>query len=135
MVVSRGARVSWLAVLIGGALGSAARHGVNLAAPRLFGSSTPYATAAVNMIGALAVGLLAGAIASQRLTLTPTERTLYLTGVLGGFTTFSSFMLDTLALAQAGSTTKAVINLIAQLIVGVALVFAGYRLGFGAQQG
>lgn len=127
--------MNWLAVLIGGALGSAARHGVNLAAPRLFGSATPYATAAVNMIGALVIGLLAGALASQRLTLTPTERTLYLTGVLGGFTTFSSFMLDTLALAQAGSTTKAVINLIAQLIVGVALVFAGYRLGFGAQQG
>jgi CrcB protein len=127
--------VTWLAVLLGGALGAAARHGMNLAAPRLFGSATPYATAAVNMIGAVVVGLLAGALASQRFTLSPTERALYLTGLLGGFTTFSSFMLDTLVLWQAGATTKAVINLLAQLILGVALVFAGYRLGVGAQQG
>ena len=123
--------MTWLAVLVGGAVGSAARHAINLAAPRIFGSATPYATAAVNMIGSLIIGLLAGALASQRLTMSPIERALVFTGLLGGFTTFSSLMLDGLALWQGGSTSKAVANLIGQLIVGCGLVYAGYRLGFG----
>ena len=121
--------LTWLAVLVGGALGSAARHGMNLIAPRLFGSAAPYATAAVNMIGALAIGVLAGMLQGQRLSLTTTERALYLTGILGGFTTFSSFMLDSLVLWQAGSTAKAVLNLVGQLILGTMLAYAGYRVG------
>jgi CrcB protein len=126
--------MTWLAVLLGGALGAAARHGINLAAPRLFGSATPYATAAVNLIGALAIGVLAGAMAAQKLTLSPTERLLYLTGILGGFTTFSSLMLDSLVLWQAGATARAALNLAAQLVIGCLLVLGGYRLGFGPAQ-
>ena len=126
-----GVAMTWIAVLVGGALGSAARHGVNLIAPRLFGAANPYATAAVNLAGAFIIGLLAGAMSGQRLALSPTERALYLTGILGGFTTFSSFMLDSLALWQAGATTKAIANLIGQLLLGVVLVFAGYRVGVG----
>src|SRR5687767_3490677 len=121
--------LTWIAVLVGGALGSAARHGVNIVAPRLFGNATPYATATVNMIGALAIGVLAGMLEAQRLSMTPIERALYLTGILGGFTTFSSFMLDSLVLWQAGSTTKAVINLVGQLVLGSMLAYAGYRAG------
>ena len=126
--------VTWLAVLLGGALGSAARHGVNLIAPKIFGSASPYATAAVNLIGALVIGVLAGMLVSQWLTMTATERLFYLTGILGGFTTFSSLMLDTLLLSQAGATPRAVINLLGQLLLGCVLVFAGYRLGFGAAE-
>lgn len=121
--------LTWLAVLVGGALGSGARHGVNLIAPRLFGSAAPYATAAVNMIGALAIGVFAGMMDAQRLSMTPTERALYLTGILGGFTTFSSFMLDSLVLWQAGSTVKAAVNLVGQLVMGAMLAYAGYRAG------
>ena len=121
--------MTWLAVLLGGALGSGARHGVNLIAPRVFGSVAPYATAAVNMIGALAIGVLAGMMDAQRLSMTPIERALYLTGILGGFTTFSSFMLDSLVLWQAGSTVKAVVNLVGQLVLGAMLAYAGYRAG------
>ena len=121
--------LTWLAVLLGGALGSGARHGVNLIAPRVFGSVAPYATAAVNMIGALAIGVLAGMMDAQRLSMTPIERALYLTGILGGFTTFSSFMLDSLVLWQTGSTVKAVVNLVGQLVLGAMLAYAGYRAG------
>ena len=124
--------LTWLAVLVSGALGSAARHGVNIVAPRLFGSATPLATAAVNMIGALVIGVLAGALASQRLSMSVNERALVFTGLLGGFTTFSSFMLDGLVLWQAGSTSKALANLIGQLLLGCVLVYGGYRLGLGA---
>lgn len=123
----------WIAVLAGGALGAAARYGVHLVSPRLFGTATPYATAAVNLIGALIIGILAGAMTAQKLSLTPVERAFYMTGILAGFTTFSSLMLDTLVMWQAGSTTKAVVNLVGQLLLGCALVAAGYRLGFGAE--
>ena len=106
---------------------------MNLIAPRLFGSAAPYATAAVNLIGAFIIGLLAGAMSGQRLALSPAERALYLTGILGGFTTFSSFMLDSLVLWQSGATSKAIANLSGQLLAGCVLVLAGYRLGFGGE--
>jgi len=121
--------MTWVAVLLGGAFGSAARHGVNLMTARMLGTATPYATAAVNLIGSFAIGVLAGALATERLSLTPTERTLLFTGILGGFTTFSSLMLDTLVLWHAGSIAKAVANLIGQLVIGCVLVYLGYRLG------
>jgi CrcB protein len=121
--------MTWVAVLLGGALGSAARHGVNLMTSRTLGTPTPYATAAVNLIGSFAIGALAGALATERLSLTPTERTLLFTGILGGFTTFSSLMLDTMVLWQAGSVAKAIANLIGQLVIGCVLVYLGYRLG------
>jgi CrcB protein len=121
--------LTWLAVLAGGALGSAARHGVNLIAPRLFGSAAPYATATANMIGALAIGVLAGMMEAQRLSMTTTERALYLTGILGAFTTFSSLMPDSLVLWQAGATAKAVLNLVGQLVLGALLAYIGYRAG------
>lgn len=121
--------MTWIAVLLGGALGSAARYGMNLVTLRVVGNPTPYSTAAVNMIGSFAIGVLAGALATERLTLTPAERTLLFTGILGGFTTFSSLMLDTLVLWQAGSMVKAIANLVGQFVVGCALVYLGYKLG------
>lgn len=121
--------MTWVAVLLGGALGSAARHGVNLMTARVLGTPTPYATAAVNMIGSFAVGVLAGVLATGRLSLTPTERALIFTGLLGGFTTFSSLMLDTLTLSHAGAIGKTALNLVGQFVIGCALVYLGYRLG------
>jgi CrcB protein len=121
--------VTWLAVLLGGAIGSGARHGLNLMTASALGTPTPYATAAVNMIGTFAIGVLAGVLATERLTLAPAERTFLITGILGGFTTFSSLMLDTLVMWQAGAIPKALANLIGQLVIGCALVYLGYRLG------
>ena len=123
---------AWFAVLIGGAVGSAARFGVNLIMARALGTPTPYATAAVNLIGSFAVGVLAGALAAKRATLTPVEHTLLITGVLGGFTTFSSLMLDSLLLSQSGAAWKPLANLVAQFAIGLLLVYAGYRTGLGA---
>lgn len=122
----------WFAILLGGALGSAARHGVNVAASRWLESSTPYATAVVNLIGSLIIGVLAGALAAQRLSMTTTMRAFVFVGLLGGFTTFSSFMLDTLTLSEAGSTTTMLGNLVGQVVVGFALVYAGYHIGLRA---
>ena len=119
----------WLAVFAGGALGSVARHGVNLWATRLLGEPGPYATATVNMAGSLAIGVLAGALAAHRLTMSMPLRTFVFVGIIGGFTTFSSFMLDSLTLLQNGATGRALLNMVGQIVVGFLLVYVGYRIG------
>ena len=108
------------AVALGGALGSLARHGVNLAFTHTLGRPVPYATAAVNLLGSAAIGVLAGLIASGRLTMTPNMRTFVFVGLLGGFTTFSSFVLDTLTLTHAGDHALAMSNVVGQTAVGLA---------------
>ena len=121
--------MTWLAVVLGGALGTAARHAVNLATTRLMSTPVPWATAAVNMIGSLVIGVLAGALAAERLSLSPFARAFIFVGILGGFTTFSSFMLDSLTLLHTGVAMKATLNLAGQLALGLALTFAGYYIG------
>ncbi len=105
------------------------RHGVNLAAGRLFGAAIPYGTAIVNIAGCACIGLLAGAVAQGRLQLSEPMRALVLVGILGGFTTFSSFGLDTLTLAQDGRRAAAAANVVLQVGVGLAAVFAGFAWG------
>lgn len=119
----------WLAVGAGGALGSMARHGVNVLFSHLFERATPYATGAVNLLGSAVIGLLAGRLASGRLHLSTEMRTFVLVGILGGFTTFSSFMLDTLTLGQGGHQSLAFWNVGLQTALGLVFVWAGYRLG------
>jgi CrcB protein len=116
------------AVAVGGALGSLARHGVNSAVAQIFGRPVPYATAAVTLVGSAAIGVLAGLLASGRLTMAPTARAFVFVGILGGFTTFSSFMLDTLTLAQTGQASLAMSNVLAQTAIGLIAVYAGYYL-------
>ena len=116
----------WIAVALGGALGSMARHGVNLAFAHLTGRSSPYATATVNILGSLAIGVLAGLTAGGRMHLSPTARTFVFVGILGGFTTFSSFMLDTLTLGHGNDHGLAVSNVLVQIVLGLIAVFAGY---------
>jgi CrcB protein len=116
------------AVALGGAVGSVARHLVNAACALVLGRPAPYATAAVNLIGSAAIGVLAGLIASGRLTMAPTVRAFVFVGLLGGFTTFSSLMLDTLTLTHAGERTLAMSNVLGQAVIGLVAVYAGYYL-------
>jgi CrcB protein len=118
--------MTWIAVAAGGAIGSLARHAVNLVFSHLTGSATPWATATVNVFGSLAIGVLAGLTAAGRLHLSPPLRTFIFVGILGGFTTFSSFMLDTLTLGHGTHHRLAIGNLAAQLVLGCAAVFLGY---------
>ena len=119
----------WLAVAAGGALGSMARHGVNIFFAHVLERATPYATATVNLAGALVIGLLAALVASGRLQWTAEARTFVFVGILGGFTTFSSFMLDTLTLGSGGQQSLAFWNVTLQTLCGLAAVWGGYRLG------
>jgi CrcB protein len=118
--------VNLLLIAIGGAIGTVARHGMNVLCARLLERPGPYATAAVNLMGAGAIGLLAGLIASGRLQMQPTVRTFVFVGVLGGFTTFSSYMLDSFALVHGGDYGVAFANVAGQTVLGFAAVWAGY---------
>ena len=119
--------MTWLAIALGGTLGTLARHGVNIAMARAM-RPAPYATAIVNLVGSFAIGALAGAIAGGRLAMPGPLRAFVFVGILGGFTTFSSFMLDTLALVEGGSPNAAFINVAGQTLVGLAVTFGAYRL-------
>jgi len=119
----------WLAVAAGGALGSMARHGVNILFAHALPRAVPYATAMVNLVGSVVIGLLAALVASGRLQMSAEARTFVFVGILGGFTTFSSFMLDTLTLGHGGEQALACWNVTLQTTAGLALVWVGYRVG------
>ena len=119
----------WIAVAGGGALGSLARHAVNLFFAHTLERAVPYATAAVNTAGSLVIGLLAGLLATGRVHMSPEWRTFVFVGILGGFTTFSSFMLDTFTLGHGGDHALAFWNVAGQVALGLGLVWGGYRAG------
>jgi CrcB protein len=124
--------VIWLAVGLGGALGSMARHGLNGLVHRLALAATfPYGILVVNVTGSLLIGVVAGMAAAGRLHFSYEMRTFVVVGLVGGFTTFSSFSLDTLALIKDGHAMQAVWNVAGQLALGLVAVFLGFRLGHG----
>lgn len=119
----------WLAIGAGGALGAMARHGLNhLVHQRALGAVFPYGIFVINVAGSFAVGLVAGLVAGHRVELSYTARAFVIVGFLGGFTTFSSFSLDTLALARDGHAGLAFLNAAGQVVLSLAAVWAGYRL-------
>jgi CrcB protein len=121
---------AWIAVAIGGAIGSVARHAVNhLVHIRWFTTRFPAATAVVNVVGCFVIGLLAGLLASNRVALRFYWREFVFVGVLGGFTTFSTFGLDTYMLAQTHSSQAALLNVAANTIGGLMAVWIGYAVG------
>jgi CrcB protein len=117
-------------VALGGALGSVSRY--------LLGTWTqsfsksidfPYGTLTVNLIGCFVIGLLSQ-LAEARGAFTPESRALVFIGILGGFTTFSSFGNDTINLLRDGETVNALANIGANVIVGLALVWLGRTIAY-----
>ena len=106
--------MTWLAVAAGGALGSMARHGVNILFAHVLERAAPYATATVNLAGSVIIGLLAALIATGKVHMSPELRTFIFVGILGGFTTFSSYMLDTFTLGHGGDHAMAFWNVAVQ---------------------
>jgi len=121
--------MSWMAVAVGGALGSMARHGVNMLFAHVLERSVPYATAAVNIAGSWTIGLLAALVATGRLQMSNEWRTFVFVGILGGFTTFSSFMFDTFTIGHGGDHALAFWNVALQMALGLVAVWGGFRLG------
>lgn len=111
---------------LGGFIGSALRFMVSGWTQRLAPfSDFPYGTLAVNVIGCLLIGLLGG-LAEYRQMFDPGQRLLLVIGVLGGFTTFSTFSFETLLLTQDGQLLKAAANIVAQVLFGMMAALAGY---------
>jgi len=111
-------------VFLGGGVGSALRHGVNLAAARLLGLGFPYGTLTVNVVGSLAMGALAGHFAFKA-EAAQAWRLFLTTGVLGGFTTFSAFSLDAVLLYERGQPGLALLYVVASVAVSIAALLAG----------
>jgi CrcB protein len=95
--------MNYLLVFIGGGLGSVLRHIVNVVCPRLFGANFPYHTFIINITGSTVMGLIAGYLAFKGAAAQP-WRLFLMTGILGGYTTFSAFSLDTAVLYERGES-------------------------------
>ena len=119
----------WIAIAVGGGLGAVARHAVNHLFNLRFGATFPAGIFLVNAIGCLTIGLLAGLIASTRLHLGEVGRTFVFVGILGGFTTFSSYGLDTYTLFRGGHTGLGLLNALGQVVVGLSAVWLGFAIG------
>jgi len=121
---------TWLMVGLGGAVGAMARHGLNhLVHQRAMTTTFPIGIFLINVLGSVAIGVLAGVMASGRIHVSFAARTFIIVGVLGGFTTFSSFSLDTLALVRDGHHAQALWNVAGQVGLSLLGVWAGFRLG------
>jgi CrcB protein len=102
-----------------------ARHAVNTGIHSRY-SGFPLGIFVINVLGCLAAGLLAGALAAGRVQAGDVARTFLLVGLLGGFTTFSSFGLDTFTLARSGQVPLAFGNAVGQVALGWAAVWVGF---------
>ena len=112
-----------LYVMVGGAVGSGARYLTGRAMTALLGPDYPFGTLAVNLIGGLLMGVLVGVLA--RNTASEAWRLLLAVGVLGGFTTFSSFSLDVVTLIERGAIGVALGYIFLSVIGSIVAVFAG----------
>lgn len=119
-------RLLW--VCLGGALGSGARYLVSQAALSLLGPSFPYGTLVVNVLGSYAIGLVMH-VGLESSLLSPTLRILLTTGVLGGFTTYSTFNYETLQMAVEGDWRLALLNVLATLLACLLAGAAGLASG------
>ena len=117
----------YLIVFLGAGIGGALRHGANVGAARLFGYGFPLGTLFVNLAGSFAMGLLAGYFA-YRTGVSQHMRLFLTTGVLGGFTTFSAFSLDTAVLIERHAYGQAAAYVLTSVIISIAAVFVGLAL-------
>ena len=117
--------VLWVA--LGGGIGAAARHGVNVWSGRVLGTEFPWHTLIVNVLGCFVMGLITGLLA-LKLNLSQEARTFLTTGILGGFTTFSAFSLDVALLVERKAMLAAGAYVGASVLLSILAVFAGLFL-------
>lgn len=113
-------------VALGGALGATARFYAGKAALRLLGPEFPWGTMLVNIIGSCLMGLVVALIPAR---LTPEQAPLLMTGLLGGFTTFSAFSLDAVLMVERGQTGGAVLYVLASVGLSITALVFGLMIG------
>jgi CrcB protein len=122
--------LTYLLVALGGAVGSVARAWMGVTAVRLVGAGFPWGTMVINIVGSLLIGLVAAtALSPTRTLFTQEVRIFLMVGFCGGFTTFSSFSLQTFELLREGRPAAALANVALSIVICLAVTAAGYLGG------
>ena len=117
-----------IAIAGGGALGALLRFWMSTSVYAMFGRDFPYGTLAVNVVGSFAMGILF-VLLDEKFSLAPEWRAALLIGLLGAFTTFSTFSIETLNLMLSGETMKALLNVVLSVMVCIMATWLGLLLG------
>jgi len=120
-------KMNYLLVFIGGGLGSSLRHTINVVSTRALGTAFPYHTFIINITGSTIMGLIAGYLAFQG-DASQHWRLFLMTGILGGYTTFSAFSLDTVLLYERGEILHALLYVLGSVVLSLLGLFAGLTL-------
>jgi len=119
--------ITYLWVAVGGALGSVARYACSSAIANWHGEAFPLGTLVINVVGSFVIGFFGTLTGPDGRFLVPGDiRQFVMVGICGGYTTFSSFSLQTLTLAQDGEFFRAGLNVVASVVLCLASVWAGY---------
>jgi fluoride exporter len=121
------AAMGYLLVFVGGGLGASLRHFINLTCARCLGTGFPWSTFIINITGSTVMGLIAGYLAFKGEASQP-WRLFLMTGILGGYTTFSAYSLDAALLYQRGELGLAALYVIGSVVLSIAGLFAGLAL-------
>jgi CrcB protein len=119
--------MNFLIVFLGGGIGTMLRHGVNMVALRTVGTGFPFGTLAINVVGSLAIGILTEYFA-LRGGVPMSARLFFMTGVIGGFTTFSTFSLEAGLLYERGQLGLALLYVAGSVVLGLSAMFGGMAL-------
>ena len=119
--------MSYILVFIGGGLGASLRHAVNVGCARACGLNFPYGTFVINITGSLVMGLIASYLAFKGEASQP-WRLFVMTGILGGYTTFSAFSLDAVLLYERGELGVAAFYVVGSVVLSIAGLLAGLAL-------
>lgn len=117
-----------LAIAAGGAVGAVLRFSMSNGVYRILGRDFPYGTLAVNVLGSFIMGLLF-TLMIDRLSVSAEFRSAILVGLLGAFTTFSSFSMETMSLIEGGEPTKAILNIVLSVVLCLSATWLGVGLG------
>lgn len=120
-----------LFIALGGAIGAVLRHVANGAALRMAGPEFPYGTLGVNVIGSFAMGLFIAWLVTHE-PQSANLRAFVSVGLLGAFTTFSTFSLDTITLIERGALAQATLYIMASVMIAIVALWVGLVLGKGA---
>jgi CrcB protein len=121
------AQMNYVLVFIGGGLGATLRHFINIVSTRSLGTAFPYHTFIINITGSTVMGLIAGYLAFKGDASQP-WRLFLMTGILGGYTTFSAFSLDAALLYERGAIGLALFYVLGSVVFSIAGLFAGLAL-------
>jgi CrcB protein len=115
---------TYIAIAIGGTVGCWARYAMTNLVQAIYGRDFPYATLGINLLGSFLMGFLF-IDTLERLTISPAMRAGILTGVLGGYTTFSTFEMETLLLVEQGELGRAILYVVLSVVLGFLCAFGG----------